>query len=109
MKYIRHSNNNNNNNNDNNNNNNKIVFKDCTPFTDCISEINNTQIENAKYIDVVMLICNLIEYSDNYSKASGSLWQYNRDEPTLSNTGAAANILAANNNASFKFKHKITK
>ena len=41
-----------------------------------LSNINNTQIDNAKDIDVVMLICNLIEYSDNYLKTSGSLWQY---------------------------------
>ena len=37
-------------------------------FTDCISEINNTQIDNAKYIDVVIPMYNLIEYSDDYSK-----------------------------------------
>ena len=47
----------------------------------CLSEINNIQIDNAKDIDVVMLIYNLIEYSNNYSKTSGSLWQYYRDEP----------------------------
>ena len=41
-----------------------------------LSNINNTQIDNAKDIDVVMLIYNLIEYSDNYLKTSGSLWQY---------------------------------
>ena len=45
-----------------------VIFKNCAPFTDCISEINNTQIDNAKYIDVVMPMYNLIEYSDNYSK-----------------------------------------
>ena len=45
-----------------------VMFKNCAPFTDCISEINNTQIDNAKYIDVVMPMYNLIEYSDNYSK-----------------------------------------
>ena len=53
-----------------------VIFKNCAPFTDCISEINNTQIDNAKYIDVVMPMYNLIEYSDNYSKTSGSLWKY---------------------------------
>ena len=45
----------------------EIIFKNCTPFTDCISEINNTQIDNAKDLDVVMPMYNLIEYSDNYS------------------------------------------
>ena len=51
-----------------------VIFKNCAPFTDCISEINNTQIDNAKYIDVAMPMYNLIEYSDNYSKTLESLW-----------------------------------
>ena len=51
------------------NNNIQVVFKNCAPFTDCISKINNTKKDNAKDIDVVMPMYNLIEYSDNYSKA----------------------------------------
>ena len=58
-----------------------VVFKICAPFINCISEINNTQIDNAKDIDIVMPMYNLIEYSDNYAKTTGSLWQYFRDEP----------------------------
>ena len=58
-----------------------LAFKNCAPFTNCISEINNTQIDNAKDTDIVMAMYNLIEYSDNYAKTSGSLWQYFRDEP----------------------------
>ena len=50
-----------------------VIFKNCAPFTDCISKINNAQVDNAKDIDIVMLMYNLIEYSDNYSKTSGSL------------------------------------
>ena len=50
-----------------------VVFKNCAPFTNCISEINNTQVDNAKDIDIVMPMYNLIEYSDNYAKTSGSL------------------------------------
>ena len=61
-----------------NNRNKEVMFKNCTPFTDWMSEINNTQIDNAKDIDVVMNIYNLIEYSENYSKASRSLWLYYR-------------------------------
>ena len=53
-----------------------ITFKNCAPFTKCISRINNTDIDNAQDIDIVMPMYNLIEYSDNYSKTSGSLWQY---------------------------------
>ena len=58
-----------------------VAFKNCAPFTNCISEINNTQVDNAKDIDTVMSMYNLIEYSDNYAKTTGSLWQYFRDEP----------------------------
>ena len=85
-----------------NNSNKKVAFKNCAPFTDCISEISNTQVDNAEDIDVVMPMYNLIEYSDNYFKASGSLWQYNRDEPAI-------DFLASNNNSfSLNFKGKIT-
>ena len=58
-----------------------VAFKNCAPFNDCISEINNTQVDNVKDIDIVMPMYNLIEYSDNYVKTTGSLWQYFRDEP----------------------------
>ena len=53
------------------------------PFTNCISKINNTQIDNAEYIDTVMPMYNLIEYSDNYLKTSGSLWQYCKEIPAI--------------------------
>ena len=49
-----------------------MLFKNCGPFTDCISEINNIQLGHAKDIDVMMRIYNLIEYSNNYSETSGS-------------------------------------
>ena len=55
------------------NTNEKVIFKNCAPFTDCISKINNTQIDNAKDSDIVIPIYNLIVQSDNYSKTSGSL------------------------------------
>ena len=51
--------------------NKKETYKNCVPFTDCISIRNNTQIDNAKELDVVMPMYNLIEYSENYSKTSG--------------------------------------
>ena len=51
-----------------NNINKKVVFKNCAPFTNCISKINNTQTDNAEYIDIVMPMYNLIEHSDYYSK-----------------------------------------
>ena len=75
-----------------------VAFKSCTPFTNCISEMNNTQVDNAKDIDIVMPMYNLIEYSDNYAKTTGSLWQYFRDEPND----------ALRNSESFKSKIRIT-
>ena len=48
--------------------NKKVIFKNCAPITNYISEINNTQIDNAKDINIVMPLYNLIEYSDNYAK-----------------------------------------
>ena len=64
-----------------NNTNKKVIFKNYTPFSNYISEMNNTQIDSAKDIDKVMPMYNLIEYSDNYSETSRSLWQWYRDEP----------------------------
>ena len=69
-----------------------------SPFTDCISEINNTQIDNAKYIEVVMPMYNLTENSDNYSKTSGGLWKYYWDDSNDNITQSE----------SFKYKIKIT-
>ena len=72
------------------------------------SEVSNTQIDNTKYTDVIMPTYNLIEYSDNYSKTSGRLWQYYRNEPDLTYAGAIDNFWTADDSASFKFKQKIT-
>ena len=60
-----------------------VTFKNCAPFTKCISIINNTDIDNAKDIDILIPMYNLIEFSDNYSKPSGSLWQYYKMNPTI--------------------------
>ena len=57
------------------NNDKEVVFKNCAPFTDCINKMNNKQIDNAKEINVVMPRYDLVEYSNNYSRTSGSLWQ----------------------------------
>ena len=51
-----------------NNTDKKVIFKDRAPFTNCISEISNIQIDNAKDIDIVMPMYKLIEYSNNYAK-----------------------------------------
>ena len=93
---------------DANNTNKKVIFKNCAPFTNCISKINNTQIDNAEYIDIVMPMYNLIEYSDNYSKTSGSLWQYCKDISAVNDNGDIVYFNGANATDSFNFKTKIT-
>ena len=56
-----------------NNANKNVIFKNCAPFTSCITEVNNTQVDDAQSIDTVMPMCNLIEYSNAFSKTLGSL------------------------------------
>ena len=80
-----------------NNTNKQVILKNCASFYNCITEINNTQVE---HIDIIMPMYNLIEYTDAYSKSSGNLWRYYRDETALFVNG---NIIA-----SFKFKQQIT-
>ena len=75
-----------------------IILKNCAPFINCKNKINNTDIDTAKGIDVVMPMYNLIEYNDNCSKTSGSLWQYYTDEPNDN----------LSDSESFKSKIKIT-
>ena len=58
----------------------KLVFKNNAPFINCITKINGTKIDNAEDLDVVMLMYNVLEYSKNYKKTTGSLWNYYRDE-----------------------------
>ena len=91
-----------------NNDNIKVIFKNCDPFINCISEINNTQIDNAKDIDIVMPMYNLIEYSDNYAKTTGSLWQYCKDIPARNNNNQIVNFAVNNLTDSFNFKVKFT-
>ena len=93
---------------DANNNNKKVIFKNCAPFTNCIREINNTQVENAKDIDIGMSMYNLIEYSDNYSKTSGSLSQCCKEIPAVDNNNAIVNFAENNLTDSFNFKVKMT-
>ena len=94
---------------DANNSNKKVIFKNCAPFTNCISEINNTQVDNAKDIDIVMPMYKLIEYSDNFAKTSGSLWQYCKDIPARDANNLIVEFTGANTTDSFKFKAKITR
>ena len=58
-----------------------VILKNCASFTKCTNRINGTDTDNTEDIDTVIPMYNLIEYSDNYSKTSGSLWQYYKDDP----------------------------
>ena len=80
----------------------QVLFKNCSPFKDCRTEINDTFVENADFINITMPMYNLIEYSDNYSDTSGSLWQFKRDE-IINN----ADVTNDNNAPSFKYKASI--
>ena len=91
---------------DANNANKKVILKNCAPFTDCKSEINNVEIDNAKDIDIIMLMYTLIEYRDNYWKQSGSLWKYLQDIPAVNNNGAIDDFGEGNLTDSFDFKEK---
>ena len=79
------------------NTNKKLTFKYCAPFINRIKEINNAKVDNAKDIDIIMPMYNLIEHSDNYSKLSGSFWHYCKDMPAVNNNGDIV----------FNFKAKI--
>ena len=61
--------------------NKQAILKNCAPFNDCITKTNKVQVDNAKYLDVVMLMYDIVEYSYNYSKTSRSLYQICRDIP----------------------------
>ena len=80
--------------------NKEVIFKNNAPFINCISKINGVKIDNTKDLDVVMPMYNLLEYSKNYKKTTGSLWNYCRDKPS--------NPLSSNSK-SFKYKTSITR
>ena len=83
----------------------KLAFKNNAPFISCISKINNTLTDNAADSQIVMPKYNLIEYSKNYSKSTGSLWNYYGDEP---NSGAVGSInYSIRGSKSFDYKTSI--
>ena len=77
---------------DTNNANKKVIFNNYAPFTSCINRINNTQIDDAQYNDVVMPMYNLIKYSDICSGTSGISFQYCRDIPAVDNDHAVPDL-----------------
>ena len=83
-----------------------VVFKNCAPFTKCITHINDEHIDTAENIDITMPMYNLIEYSDNYSGTSGDLGQFKRDELSVTNDDYPVNV-TTNNSPSFKYKSGV--
>ena len=77
-----------------------VAFKNCPPFTKCITKIDETTIDDAENLDLVMPVHNLIEYSSNYSETMESLWFYSKDEAANFNNNIA-------NFKSFKYKAKL--
>ena len=84
----------------------KATFKNCAPFRKYRAEINETFIDEAEHVNIVIPMYNLIEYSDNYSDTSGSLWHFNRDEQSLENNGNLFD-LSADYSSSFKYKSNL--
>ena len=79
----------------------QVVFKNCAPFEDCRTEINDTFVDYANFRNITMPMYNLIEYSDNYSDTSGSLWDFKRNE-------IVDNVNMTNDNApSFEYKASL--
>ena len=68
------------------------AFKKHAPFTKCVTHINDEHIDTAESLDITMPMYNLIEYSDNYSDTSGSLWQFKRGESPLTDDGNPDNV-----------------
>ena len=88
--------------------NRQLILKNNAPFISCISKINGALIENAEDLDIVMPMHNLLEYSKNCSKTSGSLWNYYRDEladEANDNNNPDKNVV---DSKSFKYKTNIT-
>ena len=78
----------------------QVVFKNCAPFEKCRTEINETFVDDADFINITMPMYNLIEYGDNYSDTSGSLWNFKRDE-------IGDVDLTIENASSFKYKANL--
>ena len=91
-----------------NNTNKKVIHKNWASFTDYISQVNNTQVGNTKDNAVVLPMHNFLEDSNSYSKTSGSLFQYYRDEPALNYNSPIVDFGDDNTTNSFRFEEKIT-
>ena len=87
--------------------NTNVAFKNCAPFTRCVTHINDEHVETAENLDIIMHMYNLIVYSDNYTDSSGSLYQFKRDESPMNDAGNPSNV-ALDNSTSFKYKASLS-
>ena len=87
--------------------NTKVAFKNCAPFTKCVTHMNDEHVDNADNLDIVTPMYNLIKYSDNYSDTSGSLWHFKRDKQNMNN-GKPVDVITADL-SSFKYKSSFFK
>ena len=83
-----------------------VAFKNCAPFTRCVTHMNHEHVEAAENLDIIMSMYNLIEYFDNYAYSSGSLYQFKRDESPMNDVENPLNV-ALGNLTSFKYKASL--
>ena len=86
--------------------NTNAAFKNCAPFTRCVTHINDEHVETAENLGIIMPMYNLIEYSDNYADSYESLYQFKRDEYPMNNVGSLLNV-ALDNSTSLKYKASL--
>ena len=85
-----------------------LIIKNNAPFISCIRRINGELIEDVDDLDIVMPMYNLLEYSKNYRKSIGSLYNYYRDELSDDNDNDNFGNIKVVNSEAFKYKNKIT-
>ena len=87
----------------------KLALKNNAPFTSCISKISNTLIDKAEDLEIVMPVYNFLEYSKNYRKTTGSLWNYYRNKPNRGIGGENNNVnYSIKDSKSFDYKTSTT-
>ena len=83
-----------------------VTFKNCAPFTGCVTHTNDEHVLTAENLDIIMPMYNLIEYSDNYADSSGCLYQFRRDDSPISDARNLLNV-ALHNSTSFQYKASL--
>ena len=83
-----------------------VAFKNCAPFTRCVTHVNDEHVKTAENLDIIMPMYNLLEYSDNYADSSVSLYEFKRDESPVNDNWNLINV-ALTNSSSFKYKASL--